>query len=193
MIDRSSTHCTTRPASVLVLMETRFQASRIFILPRFHWVSLLTGACANRQCFSRQGLSVQGMVGDGWGTGSCLAKVQVQFPSSNYSWPWDLLLPSVKWLVKETVSTCHLWGLALPMSFEGREQAVISSALVHLPGSLARSPQGLLFQLLPAHTPMSRPAFLLSQSSLLRLQSLSCWGRPEGGGEVPGTPPSCPS
>lgn len=64
MIDRSSTHCTTRPASVLVLMETRFQASWIFILPRFHWVSLLTGACANRQCFSRQGLSVQGVVGN---------------------------------------------------------------------------------------------------------------------------------
>lgn len=64
------------------------------------------------------------------GTGSYLAKVQVQLPSSNYSHPRDLLFPSVKWLV--TSGT-----LFYPMSFEGWEKAASSSAVAHLLGSLA--------------------------------------------------------
>lgn len=69
----------------------------------------------------RQGLSVQGMVGDGRGTGSCLAKVQAQFPSSNYSRPWDLLFPSVKWLVRRQSALVTSWveqGLASQLDEE---------------------------------------------------------------------------
>ena len=50
MIDRSSTHCATLPAPALVLMKTRFQASRSFILQRFRWMSLPTQRAYRGMC-----------------------------------------------------------------------------------------------------------------------------------------------
>lgn len=98
------------------------------------------------------------MVGDRWGQEAAWPKFKSSYP------PATTHAPGPTFPICEMA--CHLWGLVLPMSFEGWEQTASSPAVVHLLGSLALvccrdchpavplhthpSPDQLLFCLSPA-------------------------------------------